>query len=370
MSLLLNGLLCFLLQAPAATAETPSTDAATSTPAAATPAETTSAQPAAATATQASVAAPSGESPAGEKASTAAASDTSGDAVTSSDTVKVIEQATEGKPVEEGEKAGSSSSGAKGFLTLLAVMAILFLPFILGQLLANSLEAKEWGLRIGVCLFAFVAGIAPFVFGLASGRPITEIVRLGIDLKGGTNIVFQVLGEGKELTPSVMEGMVGAVAKRINPSGTEEITVRQVGKDRIEVIIPGADPESVDETKRRITRLGSLEFFIAASRSEDREIVQLAESVGREVKDIVDADGNVVAIWRQAYEKDGVPKPLNISDAVSRSIELTRTVDGSLEKYMSEEYLLVVDPPDERVTGKYLQPSGTSVGFGPMVRSS
>ena len=90
-------------------------------------------------------------------------------------------------------------------------------------------------------------------------------------------MVFQVKPE-KEITNEVMDRMVGAVSQRINRSGTEEITVRRVGKDRIEVIVPGEDPQSVDEIKRQITRLGSLEFFICADNT-DQQIVRLANEL-------------------------------------------------------------------------------------------
>lgn len=38
-----------------------------------------------------------------------------------------------------------------------------------------------------------------------------------------------------------MDRMLGAVTKRVNPSGTSEVTVRQIGDDRLDVIVPGAE---------------------------------------------------------------------------------------------------------------------------------
>ncbi len=67
-----------------------------------------------------------------------------------------------------------------------------------------------------------------------------------------------------------MGRVVAAVGKRINPAGTKEIIVRQVGADRVEVIIPGEDPSVVDDIKHRMTTLGSLEFAISANRRDTR----------------------------------------------------------------------------------------------------
>ncbi|MCA9033612.1 MAG: protein translocase subunit SecD [Planctomycetaceae bacterium] len=239
-----------------------------------------------------------------------------------------------------------------GVLVLFGVLALIVLPFVLGQLLANALKVKEWGFRIGVSLFALVLGLAPFIGSIMAGRPVTETIRLGIDLKGGTNIVYKVNGEGKEVTNEIMDRMVGAVGKRINPSGAEEIMVRQVGTDRLEVIVPGEDPQTVAELKRKLTTLGSLEFFIAADPVDDREIVEQGRSLDVETKELLDATGNMIAVWRQAYETNGVPKPQEA--LVSRPVEKLRSVDGKTEKYQTFEYLLLVDPPAQRITGEYL----------------
>jgi SecD/SecF fusion protein len=106
-----------------------------------------------------------------------------------------------------------------------------------------------------------------------------ECFRLGIDLAGGTNLVYQIdkeeaekkaasSGDSSIFMSDSLDNMVGAIARRINPSGLEEVTVRKVGEERIEIIIPGADQAYVEEMKDRITRLGTLEFEILATMSK------------------------------------------------------------------------------------------------------
>ncbi|MCA9069905.1 MAG: hypothetical protein KDA84_13320, partial [Planctomycetaceae bacterium] len=114
-------------------------------------------------------------------------------------------------------------------------------------------------------------------------------LNFGIDLAGGTNLVYQVDREAlgikeqeardrgetaqkTDITGDVMDQMVAAVSRRLNPSGVEEITVRKVGADRIEVIIPKASPEVVERKKRQMTRLGSLEFALLANREDHLEV--------------------------------------------------------------------------------------------------
>ncbi|MCP4857202.1 MAG: protein translocase subunit SecD [Fuerstiella sp.] len=274
--------------------------------------------------------------------------------------------------------------------------------FILGAFLAKAMKVTDWGLRFGVCLAALAMGVMPFMVRAMNGETLGEGIRLGIDLAGGTNMVFQVQEEeGKELTDELMDKMVGAVQKRINPSGTSEITVRRVGKDRIEVIVPGEDKQTVDDIKRRITKLGSLEFYITASPAFDSEIISQAEALSKDEKQLVrtlgDGSKEVIAMWLPVFEKDNDPQVtitdpgdtdfesderiglkaveeanktadtkaeytfLRHSDAVDRNVEMYRTRDGKREDYSSKEYLVLVDPPEQQVSGKYLKQAGHGV---------
>ncbi|MCA9083602.1 MAG: protein translocase subunit SecD [Planctomycetaceae bacterium] len=241
--------------------------------------------------------------------------------------------------------------------------------FILGAIIAKSMRLTEWGFRFGVCLAALAIGVMPFAVRLINGQTLGQGLRLGIDLAGGTNMVFQVRpDEGKEITQDVMDKMVGAVAKRINPTGTSEITVRQVGKDRIEVIVPGEDPQTVNDIKRRITKLGSLEFFITANPSvDDSNLIRQANELPLDQKQLVRtlADGTteVYGMWLPAYEKGPRQEPqfLQRGDVVKRSVDKIRMVDGKPEKYTTEEYLVLVDPPEQQVSGKYLNQAGWGV---------
>lgn len=246
----------------------------------------------------------------------------------------------------------ASTGGASSFVFLATTLFVMVLPFVLAFFVARALKVQEWTSRLAVVFFTLAVGSSPFLTALLKGDRLEDCFRLGIDLDGGTNMVFQVKPEGKEITDEVMDRMVGAVSQRINRSGTEEVTVRKVGTDRIEVIVPGEDPQTVDEIKRQITRLGSLEFFICAD-STDQQIVRLANELDKS-QTILEMDGEIVARWVPAFEKNGVPKFLD-NDAIRRTVQRTREVNGQVENYETEEYLLLVDPEDERVTGKYLR---------------
>ncbi len=243
------------------------------------------------------------------------------------------------------EVTEKTTSQVSGWFILLILAVVFVLPFVLGALIAHALKMKEFSRKIGLVLFTAVIASTPFVWQVSSGHDWRDAIRLGIDLAGGSNMVFEV-DEGrseKELSNEVMDQMVGAIGRRINPSGTEEVTVRKVGQNRIEVIVPGADSDDVQRIKSLITRLGSLEFDIVANRRDHATLVSRAlESPG---KDIRDGEGRVIASWRQVNDDE----PFSQDDQmVVRPITLKDGTPG-------EEVLVIIEPNESRrVTGKYL----------------
>ena len=245
-------------------------------------------------------------------------------------------------------------NGPNAFLIFLIVAALLILPFVIGSFVAKRLKVREHGTRLGVLLLALVLAVFPFLSEWLAGNSWRDAIRLGIDLAGGTNMKFMVdrdelAKSDKQVTPEIMDRMVGAIGRRIDPAGTQELTVRRVADDQIEVIVPGADAERVKEIKSAITRLGSLEFAILADRNQrlhTRVIKQAENEPGTEVRN---SDGAVTGLWRtvgtrgDGTEVDFVPNPTSVFRRANR--------DGQ----DVVEYLLVVDPnPEKRITGRLL----------------
>src|SRR5436305_4436072 len=140
--------------------------------------------------------------------------------------------------------------------------------------------------------------------------------------------------------------MVTAIAKRINPSGAEEVTVRRVGTDRIEIIIPGADPDLVEQKKRLITKLGSLEFGIVANTKDHKDIIQRARELPETENDL--RSGNKLeASWRDVDEK----KADRSGEVGFR--EVSRTDPKTGDQIKVEQYLIMHESPERTVTGKY-----------------
>ncbi len=263
------------------------------------------------------------------------------------------------------QAAPAQPQAASGWLIFWLILGVIFLPYIVGSALAHVLKLKQFSNRFGTILFALAATLIPVAYQLGSGKEFKDCFRLGIDLKGGTNLVYQVDraelakmeaadGESKDLDGS-LNNMVGAIVRRVNPSGTEEVTVRRVGVDRIEVIIPGADQAYTEEMKARITKLGTLEFQILAAKEnpEHRELIGTASELPKTLTDTdVVANGVVAARWVTVADGESVgPGGGELLQGLLREVT---TKNSDNEDVTVQQALVVLTPKSDEVTGKFL----------------
>ena len=71
-----------------------------------------------------------------------------------------------------------------------------------------------------------------------------------------------------------MEELIAALKKRADPNGIKEIPIRDIGSSRIEIILPLASNEEVEEVKKMLTDVGQLEFRILANNKHDKEVIK------------------------------------------------------------------------------------------------
>ena len=272
----------------------------------------------------------------------------------------------------------SPPTGTPLWVVLLSLVALIVLPFVIGQWLANVLKVKDMGNRFGIVLFALVIGVAPFAVHMLTKDPkaptnprrLVEVFHYGIDLAGGTNLVFQVdraaaLASGKQLNDKAMQEMRAAINNRINPSGTEEVTVRLVGNDRIEVIVPGADAERTQRIKNQITNLGELEFCLLANTEEHLDKIAQAEQVelnkGTGVREIYNSQGELILKWREPGKVHGTSEYKKVGDGGGKAKSRTFERNG---KQITEFLVVCAERKERRITGDDLVNTRQDVGEG------
>jgi SecD/SecF fusion protein len=221
-------------------------------------------------------------------------------------------------------------------------IATVVVPSVVAWLLARALRVSDmWG-RIAVVL----TSLAVAAVVIALGWP----PRLGIDLKGGVILVYEVDtakqaatareaaegegaaadGEGETAGEAGMpagridmDKLVAAVSRRVNPGGQKEVTVRQYGLDQIEVIVPAVDQAETDLIKRVVSSAGVLEFRITANPDDPRH-KQVIEAGTRATGSTVSEAGRPVGRW---VELDAG----KMGSAEQRGLVTRSTPDGRTE---------------------------------------
>ncbi|MGH8103157.1 MAG: protein translocase subunit SecD [bacterium] len=88
----------------------------------------------------------------------------------------------------------------------------------------------------------------------------SDLVNLGLDLKGGTDVIVKVkpYDPKQPLTDSDISGVMGVFRKRLDPQGVREILVQRRGGDRVEIQIPGE--KEPDRVRNLIGKTAKLDF--------------------------------------------------------------------------------------------------------------
>ena len=96
-----------------------------------------------------------------------------------------------------------------------------------------------------------------------------EEMRLGLDLQGGTHIVYQADLSSVERSDwdNAIEGVMAVLSNRINPMGVTEPVIQKKGSDRILVELPGRDV--TDKEKESLSSVALLEFGEQATEDEE-----------------------------------------------------------------------------------------------------
>lgn len=208
-------------------------------------------------------------------------------------------------------------------------VAILFLLLVsvglsvlLGNFIARSLRSEVHGWRLGLIFSVISLAILAVVLNWPP--------KFGVDLRGGITIIGQ-LREDAEQTESVdIKTMIPQLIARVDPSGTQEILLRPLGNDKIEVVIPDVDMDEAMRIWERLTQAGELKFRIVAdlnyhptltARARDLIDKKVSDSIVRE-KDADPADNKTGKIIGRWYEIGRV-NPAEIAQDLVKTIDIT-----------------------------------------------
>jgi len=107
-----------------------------------------------------------------------------------------------------------------------------------------------------VSLTAIAAVLAPPAWVLLTD-PLADfgtLFKKGIDLQGGTSLIYQLRAPEGGTAPDARDAK-RVIMGRIDPQGTRQYVVRPIGKDRLEIVLPGR-PTRVKVETEAVTREG------------------------------------------------------------------------------------------------------------------
>lgn len=132
---------------------------------------------------------------------------------------------------------------------LIFASALAFLAFLIWYLASPDFNTRR------------AAGTASIIAALAtcllSMYPLTQTIKLGLDLKGGTSFLVELQGSP---SPSAVQQAINVIRKRIDPNGVRELGIQSVSSNRINVQIPGLAEGDREEAGRQLSRVAKLEF--------------------------------------------------------------------------------------------------------------
>lgn len=110
-------------------------------------------------------------------------------------------------------------------------------------------------------------------------------IRQGLDLKGGANLIYQanlsdIPAQDKQ---KALLGVIDVINKRVNPTGTGEVTVQTSGNDRIIVSLPGI--KDTNEAINLIGKTAQLTFLEIPPTSGEGTMALPTDLTGKDLKE-------------------------------------------------------------------------------------
>ena len=263
----------------------------------------------------------------------------------------IDEQAAPVAAVANGLSADAEApagSALAEFATLALVIGLFVGPMFLGRYFSNSFRMPDHGWKFAVAIGTLAAAAVVYYQGE---------LKFGPDLSGGSTLIFELdqsaanlEGKPQAEVDDLIDRTITALANRVDPSGTKEVTIRKYGARQIEIIIPRVGKQDLAYIERNIYTAGILEFRITATPvfRDHRDIIEQARKLPAG-KNSLTRKGEEVARW-MPYNLD------EFAPADDESDGLVKRMAGELPQAL----VLYNDGLD--VIGKYLDHAKSSIG--------
>src|SRR3954466_5620815 len=115
--------------------------------------------------------------------------------------------------------------------------------------------------RNGLILLVVVALLALAALVIIPGSPLSKQTRLGLDLKGGVELVYQgrPTPQVPKVTPAAIDDAIKTIRKRTDALGVSEPEIQRSGSDQISIGLPAV--KNADRAEQQVGTTAQLQFY-------------------------------------------------------------------------------------------------------------
>src|SRR3954463_15510476 len=115
--------------------------------------------------------------------------------------------------------------------------------------------------RNGLILLAVAAPLAVALLGIIPGSPLSKQTRLGLDLKGGVELVYQgrPTPQVPKVTPQAIDDAIKTIRKRTDALGVSEPEIQRSGTDQISIGLPAV--KNANRAEQQVGTTAQLQFY-------------------------------------------------------------------------------------------------------------
>jgi SecD/SecF fusion protein len=219
-------------------------------------------------------------------------------------------------------------------------------------------KRTRWG-------FAFLALFIGLMLWLLAPRedPVTGRrsvpIQLGIDLQGGTELVYQLdLRRIADEPSAVANEVKDIIARRLDAYGLKEISIAVEGQNRLVVQLPGFDPQGVEDIKRTIERAGVLTFRLVVRGDEHTRRIPQYLQEEREYRQAELEWAHKKREWdRRRKAAPGFAEPLPRKPKPPEYIvrhRVEKVLRDGKEAFEPREQVVLINREDSFVDGRFL----------------
>ncbi len=157
-----------------------------------------------------------------------------------------------------------------------------------GSRIVECMKRRKWGLLTVVLVALFAMALAMprediWLSKLGVKEPLK--VRLGLDLQGGAQLVYQA---DLSKVPAAdrtkaMDSLTKVISQRANPDGTSEVNIQTSGSDRVIIELPGV--KDINEAIATIGKTADLQFSEVKMTDGTSQVVPIPTGIsGKDVQ--------------------------------------------------------------------------------------